>query len=91
VIPEVVGDYPRIMRVSVRLPNGRRRWRLVKIPRPDREPGGSIFGLQAELARLTLRRDIAGHAIHVPATVTPAQRNRLIRWEPALEAMLARP
>lgn len=84
-----IGDYPRIVRLSVRLPNGRRRWRLVKVPRPDREPGGSLYGLNAELARLALRRDIAGSAIHVPETITPAQRNRLVRWEVALAAMLA--
>ena len=84
-----IGPYPRIVRVSVTRPDGRRRWRLVKTTRPDRDPGSSIFGLNAALAKLTIDGDIIGSATSVPANITDGQRLKLLRWQAALAAMLA--
>ena len=81
-------DSPRIFRLQVTLPDGRRRWRLVKCPNPRRDPGASLFGLDARLAELTLAGNITGQSISVPATITARQRDRLVRWDEALLAML---
>lgn len=81
---------PRIVRLSVkRADTGKRRWRLVKVPRYERSPHDSLFGLNARLAELTVTGTITASAIFVPANITDKQRDKLVRWPEALEIMLA--
>lgn len=82
-------ETPRIFRVQVTLPNGLRRYRLVKCPFYQRDPQASLFGLDAKLAELTLSGAIVGHSVTVAMTIGPRQRNRLVRWDQALLGMLA--
>lgn len=82
-------DRPRLFRLWVRLPDGKRRWALVKCPNYERSPQDSLFGLDAKLAELTLGGQIVGHGVSVPMTITDRQRQRLVRWPEALGRMLA--
>lgn len=79
---------PRIFRVQLRLPSGKRRWKLVKTTSPVRELHASVYGLQAKLAELTVEGRITASAVIAPATITDRQRDRLVRWPEALDAML---
>lgn len=82
-------ETPRIFRLQVTLPDGKRRWRLVKCPYYAKDPAASLFGLTAKMAELELQGEILGHSVLVPATISPAQRQKLVRWNDAVLAMLA--
>jgi hypothetical protein len=79
---------PRIFRLSIRRADGKRRWKLVKTTSTVRDLHASVYGLNAKLAELTLEGKITAGAVIVPATITDKQRDRLVRWPEALEAML---
>lgn len=79
---------PRIVRVTLRRADGKRRWRIVKTTSVARSPLDSILGLNAKLAELTIQGHITASAVLVPATITDAQRKRLIRWPEAIDGML---
>lgn len=79
---------PRIFRVQIRRADGKRRWKLVKTTHYQRDPMASVFGLNAKLAELTVEGRITAHAVIAPATITPRQRDKLVRWPEAMETML---
>lgn len=79
---------PRILRLSVKLPSGKRRWKLVKTTSTVRDLHASVYGLQAKLAELTVEGTITASSVIVPATITDKQRDKLVRWPEALDAML---
>ena len=79
---------PRIVKLTLRRADGKRRRKLVKLPNWEKSPNDSIFGLQAKLAELTIRGHITASAIIVPATITDSQREKLVRWPEALGSML---
>lgn len=82
-------DSPRIFRVTITRHDGRRRYRFVKCPYWQRDPGASYLGLQAKLAELTLGGHILGHSTMVPAAIPPKVRQRMTRWPEALGEMLS--
>lgn len=79
---------PRIVKLTLRRADGKRRRKLVKLPNYERSPNDSIFGLQAKLAQLTVEGTITASAVIVPPTITDAQRDKLTRWPEALDKML---
>lgn len=79
---------PRIFRVTLRRADGKRKWHIVKTTSLARSPQDSVFGLQSKLAELTVEGQITASSVIVPATITDAQRKRLVRWPEALERML---
>jgi hypothetical protein len=82
-------ETPRIFRVTITRHDGRRRYRFVKCPYWQRDPGASLLGLQAKLAELTLGGHILGHSTLLPAAIPPKVRPRMTRWPEALGEMLS--
>lgn len=88
ILPTPTRDRPRIFRLSVKRPDGKRRYAVVKCPHYERDPGASLLGLNAELAKLTLTGQITASSVIVPAEVSARDRSRLVRWPEAIKRIL---
>jgi hypothetical protein len=77
-----------IYRVSVTRLDGTTRSAVVKTTSRERDPGASIYGLHAELARLQEIGAVKRATVTLPATVGPKQRERMQRWTATLPTLV---
>jgi hypothetical protein len=77
-----------IYRVVVTRADGTTRSGLVKTTSRERDPGSSVFGLHAELARLQEYGTVIKATVVIPKTVGPRQRDRLERWMAVLPRLV---
>lgn len=77
-----------IYRVTVTRPDGTTRSAVVKTTSRERDPGASVFGLHAELARLQEFGTVTKATVTIPAKVGPKQRERLQRWPAVIPTLV---
>lgn len=77
-----------IYKVIVTRTDGSTRSAVIKTTSRERDPGSSIYGLHAELARLQEYGTIATATVRIPKTVGPRQRERLERWMSVLPRLV---
>lgn len=77
-----------IYRVSVTRNDGTTRSAVVKTTSRERDPGASIYGLHAELARLQETGALTSARVTIPATVGPKQRATMHRWPETLPTLV---
>lgn len=82
-------DAPRLFRLTVTLPDGRRRSRIVKTTNPANDVAASLGGLVAHAGGMLADREVRRVTISTPETIGPRQRQHLMRWYDALDLMLA--
>jgi hypothetical protein len=77
-----------IYRVTITRPDGTSRSAVVKTTSRERDPGASIYGLHAELARLQEYGTVLTARVTIPKAVGPRQRERLERFAAVLPHLI---